>query len=654
MSVVAAVWSALLACTAPGPGESGLGESVAPVETAQDSLPPDDPIEEIEGVPPLWSHARGFYDAPFSLTLSAPTPALALRYSLDGSDPAGEGGLDYVAPIEITETEVLRVALLTAEGEPWSRETRTFFFPDAVPAQAAPEGWPLAWWDGQYEGPYAADYEMDPAITGAASWAEGEPMRALPVLSIVMDPVDLFDPDTGIHEHPTERGDAWERVASVELLTPDGAEESAVTCGIRVQGGAGRRPDRTPKKSFRLAFRGEYGAGRWEHRVFPDLEKESFDSVVLRAGYNRTWGNWQDTQRNRSQYVRERFTQELYRDMGHLTPHARMTHLLINGVYWGLYLIEERPDAAFLADHLGGQEEDYDAINSDEVSDGDGEALATLQAALAEDLSQAEAYAAIAGMVDLVAFSDYMLLNFYLGNRDWPIKNWWAGRRREAGASWRFFVWDAELIMSELSDDYLSTTDGTPGQLFQALRANDEYRVLFADRVQRHLEGGLLEPDTLIARWQAESAGVVPAVLAESARWGDHWAVQRGQGDITYTYEVHWLDEQERIVERYLPYRAERFLEQLDAAGLLLPLEAPTPSTWGGTVASGTRLSLSAEAALVYTTDGRDPREPGGARGEGAVDYVDGIEITESQTVKVRAFDGAGWSALVELGFVVE
>ena len=40
--------------------------------------------------------------------------------------------------------------------------------------------------------------------------------------------------------------------------------------------------------------------------------------------------------------------------MGQPSTHNTYVHLYINGLYWGLYDPAERPDDAFLAEHLGG------------------------------------------------------------------------------------------------------------------------------------------------------------------------------------------------------------------------------------------------------------------------------------------------------------
>ena len=65
--------------------------------------------------------------------------------------------------------------------------------------------------------------------------------------------------------------------------------------------------------------------------------------------------------------------------MGRLASHTTYVHLYLNGRYWGLYRPTERPSAPFLAAHLGGTKEDYDALNSGEAIDGDRAAWETLQ-----------------------------------------------------------------------------------------------------------------------------------------------------------------------------------------------------------------------------------------------------------------------------------
>jgi hypothetical protein len=63
-------------------------------------------------------------------------------------------------------------------------------------------------------------------------------------------------------------------------------------------------------------------------------------------------------------------------------------------------------------------------------------------------------------------------------------------------------------------------------------------------------------------------------------------------------------------------------LEQLKTAGLFPLVEAPSFSIHGGRVASGVEVFLSAPAGrLFYTTDGSDPRLPGGGIASGAIEF---------------------------------
>ena len=45
--------------------------------------------------------------------------------------------------------------------------------------------------------------------------------------------------------------------------------------------------------------------------------------------------------------------------MSGLGSHGAFVHLYINGLYWGLYSLVERPDSSFMAAYVGGQEDEW-------------------------------------------------------------------------------------------------------------------------------------------------------------------------------------------------------------------------------------------------------------------------------------------------------
>jgi hypothetical protein len=82
----------------------------------------------------------------------------------------------------------------------------------------------------------------------------------------------------------------------------------------------------TPKRSFRLVFRNEYGPSKLDYPLFPDAPVSRFDNIVLRAGLAR----------RDSTFIREAFIRDTARDMGKVDGHATFVHLYLNGLHWGL------------------------------------------------------------------------------------------------------------------------------------------------------------------------------------------------------------------------------------------------------------------------------------------------------------------------------
>ena len=658
---------------------SGETESTAPSESEPSSIESEDsdsqvteseasdtestteseesePPEEIPGISDTFSEPHGYVTEAFELALSAPVTDGELYYTLDGTAPSADNGTLYSGPLTIESTTVMRVALVS-DGTTVDLGAGTWIFADQIPDQEQPDGWPDEWWSWEEDGPYPADYWMDEEIIEDEETAEYFPdlFYDIPTVSIVMDPDDLFG-DEGIHENSEESGSDWERDAWIEWLDHEGGEGFTHYTGIRTHGGSGRKPERSCKKSFRLVFASEYD-GDLEYGVFPESEVTNFDTLVLRAGYNRSWAHYQHNQRNRAQYIRETLGTRTHREMGYMAVQIRYVHLFIDGVYWGMYQIQERPDADWMADHLGGDKDDYDAVNSGELVDGTEDAWDALWELAREDLSDDSAYEALGEMLDMEAFADYLILNFFYGNVDWPDRNWWAVRERVDGEVWQFVSWDTELIQSGTDTDMTDVDDeGTPGELWQALQANEEFMVLFGDSVQKLLFGeGVLTIEVNKERYDTIAQEVVPAVIGENARWGDHWRDLREAEDAElYTYGEHWLDEYDRVMEDWYPERPDEFLAMLVTAGYFPSLSAAELSDYGGEVEAGTEVEITAdEGTAMCTTDGTDPREPGGDTASAASECDATVTIDEDTTLMVRVLDGSTWSALVEAEFTV-
>ncbi len=637
---------------------------------------------------PKASVSSGFFRQPFAVSLTTTTPEAIIRFTLDGSEPTATSGIFYTGLVEVVASPsravinlravALRSGYLASHVSTWS-----YFFPDHVLTQpAAPEGWPTNWTTADGFVSVAADYEMDPQVLTNAAYAEGvrQALTNLPTLSLVMNADDLFSQTRGIYSNPSPppaTDAAWERPLSAELVFPDGRRGFQMNAGVRLQGGSSRDANRTSKHSLRLFFRDDYGNGTLEHPLFPDSAAGRFDTLILDAGLNHTWHyRPTTTQRTQAQYVRDLFVSDLHHATGHPSPHGRFVNLYLNGLFWGLYNLHERPDADFAATYFGGDKADYDVVrNTDgfEVLQGDSVAWTAMMALANPGLSDNAQYEQLQQYLDVPALIDYMIVNIYAGNTDWPTHNWYAFRQRAPGAGFQFAVWDAEWTLLDPNENVSGVNvANTPAQLYAYLRNNDEFRLQFADRVQRHFfNGGTFFVDTNhpavdpqhpernrpAALYLNRIAEIDPAIILESARWGDN---APGSENRPHTRDNEWLAELNRLRTSYFPQRSRIVLDQFRMGGLypgMFGTPAPAFNRHGGAVTCGFNLTMTAPKGVMYfTTDGSDPRDYGtGAVSSRATAYTAGqpLVLNTSTVIRARALQGSVWSPLSEAYFAI-
>ena len=410
----------------------------------------------------------------------------------------------------------------------------------------------------------------------ATSNALAKALAALPHVRLEIPSNDLFGPTRGLYSHPTETGDEWERRVRLFYDAGPGALVFGADAGLRIQGGWNRMPKESPKHSFRVVFRSRYGPGKLKQRLF-GRGSASIDQLVLRSGNNHSWLHWDAGERRTADYLRDPWMRATHAAMGQPAARSRPVHLFLNGLYWGIYDLCERPDAHFAAQAWGGKEEDYDARNADKVLSGDARAwdelLALVNAGVADDAR----YEAVAQRLDVPAFIDFMLVNLYGANADWDrSSNWYAARRRSPGGRWRFVVWDGERTLEGTEDNRLDADDDqSPTRIFQRLRGSARFREEFGRRATLHLgPGGALDPMQAGERFRALAEALRPAMPAESARWGtyrrDIHPYKEGPYE-GYTPREHWEPEVARLLASYFPARSQVFLDQLRKAGLAAP-----------------------------------------------------------------------------------
>ncbi len=588
---------------------------------------------------------------------------------------------------------------------------------------APPAGWPATWKDN------VVDYGIDPdVITSEGAQAVKNALLALPTWSITTDLGNLFDPASGIYSNANQDGRDWERPVAVELIQPDGAPGFMVNAGLRIRGGFSRS-NNNPKHALKLFFRGEYGDGTLEYPVHGPEGADSFSKIDLRTAQNYSWSFQGNASNNFVADVLARYNQ---RDLGQPYTRSSWLHLYLNGQYWGLYQTQERAEANYADTYFGGSPDDYDVLKPERgpytniATDGNFAAYDRLfQQALARDIdgitpafvsnaaymkaqglnvdgTQNPGYETLLDVDNLIA---YMITILHGGNFDAPISNFlgnnrinnfFAIRDRTGDEGFRFFIHDSEHTLLDVNTNRngpwehpnfeSSVAYFNPQWLHQQLMANDEYRLRFADTVQKaFFHDGLMTVEALIAKLDTEASKIDQAIIAESARWGDSKRE-------TPLLRANWLTAIANLRNNYFPNRNNALLDQFRNTQLLLKdiddlytIAVPAPlfpavdapgylvngqSQSGGQVAAGSQLSMTADEGLIYyTIDGSDPRLFGGGVNPNALAYDPSSVVTPllptgslwkyhdlgidlGQSWRDPSFDDSQWtSGNAELGY---
>jgi len=541
-----------------------------------------------------FSHQRGFYDEPFSVTITTETEGAVIYYTLDGSSPYDIArsvvqGTFYTRPIFISSTTSLRAVAFKPAWKPSKIETHTYIFN----ASGIIKSLPVISLVGD-EG--TTFFEPDGIMAIVGGYYAGEEWTS------------GGDPDA--YNNPIHRGREYERPVSFEIIDSQLDTDMQIDCGIRVHGSNYTRPRyrrgdnwlcNNNKFSFNLFFRSSYGNNRLGYPFFPFVPVECYKSIALRAGHNDIC----------SPFIKDEWVRRLFREMGAAQLTGTFANLYINGEYKGYYNPCGRLDEEFFQEWFD-TDNNFDVIDQEWIPrDGDRIAWnALLDYAESHDLADSNAYEYVGSMVNIQEFIDYLILEIHIANFDWPNNNWAVYREKTDGAKFGFAIWDAEgvaetwVVRNNWSinafDDMPSYDpqglNGGPWdicRLYRALKANPEFRQLFADRIHKHYHnGGIMSEAHLLETW---------------------WKVFAEVSDVLPYQDTFVPDE-------FLPRRESLMLLAFHDNGLFnIDVEAPIFNIngsyqHGGRISAGDILNMTnpnSAGTVYYTLDGSDPGVPG-------------------------------------------
>jgi len=414
--------------------------------------------------PPEYSHTSGFYTENINLSIVS-TDGSSVIYSTDGSIPREE---NIASPL-IFEYKNSFPFLPTDPFGPFLTDSNTTYgyvspilvedrsaLPDRLSRKSSTKDFQPTYFpeEPSFKGTVirarsVAEGKLPSEIVSKVFFItpEGRNRYNLPVTSLILDEVDLFEYEQGIHtagkvfddwrqENPDlfpppigkanygERGITWEKEGHFDYFDKNSSATSiSAELGIRMNGESSRR---FPRKSFRLSAKNLYGSEALIYPFFPNHFTQRFERLILHnSGGDERFANMRNAAVQRMAYPTNATTSSYQ-------PH----YLFLNGEFYGLNILKERFDENYFQIRYGILPENLNLIiGLDDIAAGNsGRYLALNNLCLngfLPDLSLEQ----FDGWVDVESYADVYIVNMITSNADMFPKNtlWW--RDNSPGAS---------------------------------------------------------------------------------------------------------------------------------------------------------------------------------------------------------------------------
>ena len=389
-----------------------------------------------------------------------------IRYTLDGSLPTADSKL-YTEPISLKATAVLRFAS---------------FEPDKLPSDV---------------------------VTAAYIINEN---HTLPVASITVDPGEMFG-GAGIHTNYHS-----EKEIPCNLKLFDGDTGFTIDCGIKMFGHMGLN---SPKKSFKVNFRGRYGEDMLRYNLYGEDAPQYFDSLVVRSGQDYPLAIFRD----------ELFT-SLARETGDniLVQQDKHCILYINGKYWGIYCLKEAFCETMVSTHYGISQESVEIVQAPVDNEHGTEILELIGYAWKADMNDQEDWEYLSSQVDVDSLIDWMIMEAYSTNTD-TQQNLRYFRSSELGGKWMLAYYDIDWgwhYNAQFSHVLSPNFQWQHMGLTKNFMENKEFRQKFLARLSELLET-VLSDEHVLERIDYYEDLLDPEVRRERDRWSSNYAAWKGR-----------------------------------------------------------------------------------------------------------------------------
>jgi hypothetical protein len=365
----------------------------------------------------------------------------------------------------------------------------------------------------------------------------------LPVVSISTHPDSLFHEDLGLFmlgpdaepEPPHWGANFWRRrhlPVHFEYFDDRGRLMVSQRVDLRAHGGSQARPK--PQMPMRITARSRHGHDLLEFPFFKERGRlDKYKQLVLR----NSSGDWCLSNFRDGSWHQLALHHGLNVDVLAFDPVA----VYINGAYYGWMNLRERMSPHYLANDFGAHRDSILLMwQENEPIQGDPlHFQQLLDFILEHDMADPGAWAQVESVFDIPSFKDYMALEMFAGNMDWPANNVRYWKPSAGSGKWRYLLHDLDATM-ELFGWITRDVDmfhyvlvekhwTTLSRLFQALLANPEFKRTFLNRLA-DLMNTSFAPESV---WN-EHGAIVERVAAEVQHHFDRW----GQDPAAFDHHV--------------------------------------------------------------------------------------------------------------------
>ncbi len=184
-----------------------------------------------------------------------------------------------------------------------------------------------------------------------------------PILSIVIDPEDLWNDTTGIyvkgkyaywsdstgHWENCNYQKKWEKTVYATFIDTNNVVGFSQKSGLKIFGESTRRQ---PDKSMKIIARSEFGEGKFNYKLFPQKNLSSFKQLAIRTSGN----DYSNTR------FKDVLSAHLARNLGVDYMAWLPVQLYVNGEHWGVYNLREKINEHFIAENHNAIEDSVNII----------------------------------------------------------------------------------------------------------------------------------------------------------------------------------------------------------------------------------------------------------------------------------------------------